>query len=78
MFCIIRVKSDPAYRRWAVHEAISVEAAYNAINHARVLGSIGSKDIRDSTYVGGGVTVIADVHELNSDNTLRQPYTQAY
>jgi hypothetical protein len=75
---ILRVKSDPHGRRWGVREAVSVFAAYNAIAMARVSGSVGSKHLTDRTYVGGGVTVDADVVQLNSDNTERQPYTAAY
>lgn len=70
-------------RRWAVKSAVSLGAAMNAIAHARVSGSVGHKDMR-TTYIAGKdidewpVTVIADVHQLNSDGTERQPYTEAY
>ena len=75
---IVRMKNDPSRRRWAVREAVSLEAAITTINHARVTGSVGSKDVIDATFIGGAITVIADVHQLNSDNTPRQPYTEAY
>lgn len=65
-------------RRWKVREAISLKAACDAIAHARVLGSIGAKDILNQTYVGGGITVLADVVQINSDGSERQPYTAAF
>ncbi len=68
----------PDGSRWSVREAVSLKAVINAIAQARVSGSIGSKNLLDETYVGGGVTVVADVVQLNSDNTERQPYTAAY
>jgi hypothetical protein len=65
-------------RRWKVREAVSLKAACNAIAHARVTGSVGATDTLDQTYSGGGVTVLADVVQINSDGTERQPYTMAY
>ncbi len=80
MVYYIRIKNDPVVpqRRWKVREARSVEDAYNEIAHARVTGSIGGTSIENRTYIGGGITVIADVIEVNSDYTERKPYTQAY
>jgi hypothetical protein len=75
---ILRIKGDPSHRRWGVREAVSVSAAYHEIAHARVTGSIGGKSIVDRTHVGGGVTVISDVVQINSDGTVRLPYTLAY
>jgi hypothetical protein len=74
----VRIKSDPAARRWKVREAVSLKAAWDEINHARVTGSIGGRSELNETYVGGGITVLADVVQVNSDNTERQPYTAAY
>jgi hypothetical protein len=65
-------------RRWKVREAISLKAACTAIAHARVTGSVGAKDVLNETYVGGGITVLADVVQINSDGTERQPYSMAY
>lgn len=64
--------------RWKVREARSLADALNAIVHARVTGSVGAKDTLNETYTGGGITVLADVVQANSDNTERQPYTAAY
>lgn len=63
---------------WLVREAVSKEAALDEISMARVTGSVGSKSSRDETLCGGGITVIADVVQINSDGTERQPYTTAY
>lgn len=65
-------------RRWKVREAVSLKAACDAIGQARVTGSVGAKDILNETYVGGGITVLADVVQINSDGSERQPYTMAY
>lgn len=64
--------------RWLVREARSLSDAFNAIASARVSGSVGSIHTLNRTYVGGGITVLADVVRLNSDNTERQPYQEAY
>lgn len=64
-------------RRWKVREAVSLEAACNAIASARVMGSIGQRNtLRDG--VDGPVTVLADVIQINSDGTDRAPYTGEY
>lgn len=65
-------------RRWKVREAVSLNAALDAIAEAHVSGSIGQTDILDETLCGGIRRVMADVVQVNSDNTERQPYTQAY
>lgn len=65
-------------RTWLVREARSEQDALNTIASARVSGSVGYKSILDRTYVGGGVTVLADVIGLNSDGTERQPYQPHY
>lgn len=64
--------------RWLVREAVSEEAARNAIAMARVSGSVGARDVLDKSYVNGAITVQADVVQINSDGTERQPYTEAY
>lgn len=64
--------------RWLIREAESKAAAENAISMARVSGSIGHRDVLDATCIGGGVTVLADVVQINSDGTERKPYTRAY
>ena len=63
-------------RRWLVREAVSEQAAMDAITSARVSGSVGHKDIVLS--VGGHKQVLADVVQINSDDTERQPYTEPY
>ena len=63
-------------RRWKIREAVSMKAAMNAIAHARVSGSVGAKDIL--TNVDRVTRVMADVVQINSDGTERQPYTEAY
>lgn len=73
---IIRINGDD--RRWKIREAISLKAAVSAISGARVTGSIGQKNTLNETYTGGGITVLADVIQVNSDNTERQPYVEAY
>lgn len=69
---------DSSDAPWLVREAVSVAEAENAIAWARVSGSIGSKNVVNNTYVGGGIEVLADVIALNSDGTERKPYQAAY
>lgn len=64
--------------RWLVREAVSRAAAMGEIGVARATGSVGSKSLRDDALVGGDITVLADVVQINSDGTERQPYTRAY
>jgi hypothetical protein len=64
--------------RWLVREAVSEDEALSAIAMARVSGSVGAKNTFNETYVGGKITVLADVVQINSDNTVRQPHTEAY
>lgn len=61
--------------RWLVREALSERHAFDAIAHARVMGSVGQKDTLNNVE---GTVVMADIHQINSDNTLRQPYTRSY
>lgn len=77
----IRLKGDN--RRWKVREAISLQAAINCINHARVTGSVGSKDT--ITHYDPSIPfnlqkqkVLADVVQVNSDGTERKPYSTSY
>lgn len=72
---IVRCKNG---QRWKIREAVSLNAALNCIAHAKVSGSVGSKDTLNQTYVGGGITVLADVVQINSDGTERKPYTVSY
>lgn len=65
--CIVQVGET----RWKVKEGRTLSHVINAINHARVTGSIGHTDT-----VNG--VVIAKVIQVNSDNTECQPYTMAY
>lgn len=65
-------------RRWKVREARSLNDACSAINMARVSGSVGGKSFLNQTYTGGRITVLANVVQINSDGTERQPYTAAY
>lgn len=65
-------------RNWKVREAITEEAALDEIANARVMGSVGSKSTLNQTHMGGGISVIADVVQINSDGTERQPYADAY
>lgn len=65
-------------RSWKVREAKTREDALNAIASARCSGSVGEKVIIDKRFVGGGEEVIADVVQINSDGTERQPYTEPY
>lgn len=69
---------EVAGSRWLVREAVSEQAALSAIASARVTGSVGHKNTINRTFVGGGIEVQADVHQINSDGTERQPYTEAY
>lgn len=65
-------------RRWLVKQAVSREAALNAIASARCSGSVGQTDIVDKTFIGGGKTILAEVVQINSDGSERKPYTEAY
>jgi len=65
---------DGGGRDWEVEEAVSEQAARNAIASARCSGSVGS-----STYVTDVDKVtrtIAIVHALHSDGTRRKPYEE--
>lgn len=64
--------------RWLVRDARSRADAINEIAMARVHGCIGGKSYLDETRVGGKVICIADVVQINSDYSERQPYTKAY
>lgn len=65
-------------RRWKVREAKTREDALNAIASARCSGSVGARQTHDKRLCGGGVEVLADVVQINSDGTERQPYTEPY
>lgn len=64
-----------AGRRWKIREARSYQDAMNGISAARASGSVGD---RSYLHVDGKVFTLADVVQVNSDNTERQPYTKAY
>ena len=70
---IIKMKDG---RRWKVREAVSLNDACNAITSARVSGSIGSKSTHRD--IAGNSSTLADVIQINSDGTERQPYSAAY
>lgn len=57
---------------WLVREAVSEEAARNAIASARVMGSIGGKETETGT--DDVKRVLADVVRLNADGTECTPY----
>jgi hypothetical protein len=61
----------PNGQRWKVRDARSLDAALDQIALARVTGSIGGK-----TTCNG--TLLADVVQINSDGSERQPYSQVY
>lgn len=65
-------------RKWKIREARSFHDVEEAIATARVSGSVGSRSLLDMSFVGGGLTVLADVVQINSDGTERKPYTEAY
>lgn len=69
---------DTNGHRWKVREAVSVKKALNEIAMARVTGSIGSKSILNETYIGGSVTVLADVVRVHSDFTEQKPYEELH
>ena len=65
-------------RQWKIREAVSMQEAEYAINMARCSGSVGSKHIKNETYVGGTETVLADVVQINSDGSERQAYQDSF
>lgn len=65
-------------RRWKVREAKTREDALNAIASARCSGSVGERQTHDKRLCGGALEVLADVVQINSDDTERQPYTEPY
>ena len=65
-------------QRWKVRNALSADAALNAIADARATGSVGAKHIRDETAIGGDVVVMADVVKVNSDGTECKLYSMPY
>ena len=68
---MIYIVRCPNGQRWKVRDARSLNAALDQIAFARVTGSIGGK-----TFDNG--ILVADVVQINSDGSERQPYTQAY
>lgn len=76
----VRIKDDPAKRRWGVRQARSLKHALDAIAHAQVTGSIGHTDTITEYPVDGPPTgyTLASVIEVNSDNTERNPYMVRY
>lgn len=74
----LRFKDDKSRQRWKVREAVSLRAAVNCINFARVSGSVGGKDT-ETKYIPGvpfneqPVRVLADVVKVNDDLSERQP-----
>lgn len=72
--CILRVSGG----RWKVRTALTLSAALSEIAHARVTGSVGGMTIIDSVAVGGDKKTVADVVQVNSDNTERKPYSMGY
>lgn len=64
--------------RWKVRYAKTLNDAMNAIASARCSGSVGEIHEIDRRFVGGGTEIIADVVQINSDGTERQPYAEPY
>lgn len=69
--------------RWGVKYAQSLNAALDCIAHARALGSVGGQDTHTLAQPGLPYDqwpsfVVAHVVQVNSDNTERQAYTEAY
>ena len=64
-------------QRWKIRRAISIASAMNCIIHATALGSVSGKDYVMSDKDGEDV-LVADVVQVNSDGSERQPYTQAF
>lgn len=62
-------------RRWKIRTCRSLTDALHEIAHARCLGSIGGSS---TVYQDGAAEVVADVVQVNSDNTDRQPYVAAH
>ena len=58
-------------QRWLVKQARSQADAMDAINMARVSGSVGSESRENDE-------TIAHVVQINSDGTERKPYEAAY
>lgn len=68
----------PNGRRWKVRQAKSLQHALQEISNARVTGSVGSKTTMNYTLCGGTIETLADVVQVNSDYTERQPYSTYY
>lgn len=81
MLYYVRLKDDKHKRRYKVRQAKSLTNVINCILFAQASGSVGGVDTRTDYYSGfphGNPEVLADVVEVNSDNTERAPYTKAY
>ena len=57
---------------WRIR-AKSMEAALSEIAMARCTGSVGSSSTLDETLIGGGKTLIAEVHRLDKDGNDVRP-----
>jgi hypothetical protein len=64
-------------RRWKIRRATSIASAMNCIIHATALGSVSGKDYVMSDKDGEDI-LVADVVQVNSDGSERQPYTEAF
>ena len=73
----VRLKSDPHKRRWKVRKYTSLRHVYEAIVEAMAFGSIGGTIVCEDWPVGKQI-ILAEVIQVNSDNTERKPYALAY
>ena len=64
-------------QRWKIRRATSISVGVNCIIHSIALGSIGGKDYVTSDKDGEEI-LVADVVQVNSDGSERQPYTESF
>ena len=64
-------------QRWKIRRATSISVGVNCIIHAAALGSVSGKDYVMSDKDSKNV-LVADVVQVNSDGSERQPYTEAF
>jgi hypothetical protein len=64
-------------QRWKIRRATSISVGMNCIIHAIATGSIGCKDYIMSDKDGEDI-LVADVVQVNSDGSERQPYAKVF
>lgn len=66
-----------ADRQWKILHAVDMDTAFTAIKFARILGKVRGKYVPDK-YIDKHTKSLAEVVQLNSDGSERQPESLYY